>query len=233
MNQQPNRPTLGSHLAQRRLIINLSQHFRSLAYDGCEKASVDKSEILPWTEFTFGNILEAYGDVLDYPAISRPSDAVPVLDFENHCTMAHACMAEFLGPSLTNEAIRWGKTNIGLRLGIPPILNWVEATHVWRVLPEHAQTCDFGNEDHVFVLYNEREPTNDPFHATAIVVPSCTWESGSLIHADRDNQPNIGPIEQLAACAKKTNTCFSFILGDREIVALQFFKAKSGKMGVY
>ncbi|KAG9503952.1 hypothetical protein J7337_003911 [Fusarium musae] len=233
MNQLPNRPTLGSHLAQRRPIINLSQNFRSLAYDGCEKASMDKSEILPWTEFTFGNVLEAYGDVLDYPATSSPSGVVPVLDFENHCTMAHACMAEFIGLSPTNDAICWGKYIIGSRLRTKLILSCVEATHMGKVLPEHAQTLDFGNEDHVFVFYNAQLHIKNPFHATAIVVPSCTWESGSLINANRDNQPNIGPIEQLAACAKQTNTCFSFILGDREIVALQFFKAKSGKMGVY
>ncbi|KAF5619241.1 uncharacterized protein FTJAE_12011 [Fusarium tjaetaba] len=234
MNQLPNRPKLGSLLAQRRPIINLSKPFRSLVYDGCEMASVDKSEILPWTEFTFFNILEAYGDILDYPATCSPSGVVPVDNFENHCTMAHACMAEFVLPSPTwKEAICLGKHVIGDRLKTEPVLRCIEATHLRRILPKHAQALDFGNEDHVLVIFNEESQGNNPFHATAIVVPSCTWESGSLINANRNNQPNIGPIEQLAACAKKTNTCFSFILGDREIVALQFFKAKAGKMGVY
>ncbi|KAF5574507.1 hypothetical protein FPANT_11767 [Fusarium pseudoanthophilum] len=233
MNQLPNRPKLGSHLAQRRPIINLSQPFRSLVYDGCEMASVDKSEILPWTEFTFFNILEAYGDILDYPATSSLSGVVPVDTFDNHCTMAHAFMAEFVLPSPTMQFICSGKRVIRSRFGTKPVLRCMEATHLRKILPNHAQALDFGNEDHIMVFFNENPQGNNPFHATAIVVPSCTWESGSLINANRTNQPNIGPIEQLAACAKKTNTCFSFILGDREIVALQFFKAKAGKMGVY
>ncbi|KAF5676275.1 hypothetical protein FDENT_9522 [Fusarium denticulatum] len=233
MNQQPNRPTLCSHLAKRRPIIKLSENFRSLAYDGCEKASMEKSEILPWSEFTFGNILDAYGDVLDCSVTSRPSDEVPVLHCENHCTMAHTCMAAFHIPTPLSTTICLGKSIISSRLGAETNLGCVEATHMMKVLPEHARTLDFGNEDHVFVFYNANPDSINPFHATAIAVPSCTWESGSLVTANRDNQPKLGPIEQLAACAKKTNTCFSFILGDKEIVALQFFKTQAGKMGVY
>ncbi|KAF5724227.1 hypothetical protein FMUND_1018 [Fusarium mundagurra] len=233
MNQLPNHPTLGSHLAKRRPIINLSPNFRSLAYDGGEKASMDKSEILQWSEFTFDNIMNAYGDILDQAVTSRPPDEVPVLDCDNHCTMAHTCMAAFHMPTSTSSAICLGKQMISSRFGTETNLGCVEATHLKRILPEHAQNLDFGNEDHVFVFYNANLYSLNPFHATALAVPSCIWEPSSLVTANRDNQPKLGPIEQLAACAKKTNTCFSFILGDKDIVALQFFKTEAGKMGVY
>ncbi|KAF5599314.1 hypothetical protein FPCIR_2432 [Fusarium pseudocircinatum] len=233
MNQLLNRPTLGSHLAKRRPIIKLSENFRGLAYDGCEKASMDTSEILPWSDFTIDNILVAYGDILDLSVTERPPDKVPVLDCENHCTMAHTCMAAFHIPTPISTSICLGKSIISSRLGTQTSLGCVEATHMKGILPWHARTLDFGNEDHVFVFYNANPDSINPFHATTLAVPSCTWESGSLLTANRDNQPKLGPIEQLAACAKKTNTCFSFILGDKEIVALQFFKTEAGKMGVY
>ncbi|RKL31325.1 hypothetical protein BFJ70_g9648 [Fusarium oxysporum] len=233
MNQLPNHPKIGSLLGKRRPVIKLSPNFRSLAGDACERTPMDESKILPWSKFTFNNIVNAYGDVLEQAVSSKPPDEVPEIDCENHCMMVQICYKSFHIPTAISSAISLGKYILRPRLGTDTNLACAEARELSERLPKHAQRLDFGDEDHVQVFYDPNPNSWHPFLATSLTVPSCTWKSGSLVTANRDKQPKLGPIEQLAACAKKTNTCFSFILGDKDIVVLQFFKTETGGMGVY
>ncbi|KAF4436408.1 hypothetical protein FACUT_6418 [Fusarium acutatum] len=234
MNQLPNPPNIGSLLVKRRPVFNLSPNLQSLVYDGCEKAPIEKSEILPWTKFTFGNITNAYGDVLEQAVNSRRPDEVLEFDCENHSMMVQICYESFRIPTAISLAISLGKHSISSRFsGTYMNLACAEAREMKEKFPKRAHEFGFGDDDHVHVLYNANEDIHNPFLATVITVPSCTWEPDSLGTANRDKQPELGPVEQLAAYARKTNTCLSFILGDKDIVVLQFFKTEAGSMGVY
>ncbi|KAF5645442.1 hypothetical protein F52700_2005 [Fusarium sp. NRRL 52700] len=234
MNQLPNYAKLGSLLEKRRPVINLSPDFQSLAYNGCEKASMEKSEILPWSEFTFRNIMNAYGDVLEQAVNRGPPEEVPKFDCKNHDDMTEFCFGSFNTPSSVTSAISLGRHTYSSRFSRPDLrLACAKARQMKEILPEKADEWDLGNEDQVYIFYDESGTSFQPFLATAIAVPSCTWKPSSLVTANHENQPELGPIEQLAACAKTTKTCFSFIIGDKDIVVLQFFKAEAGKMGVY
>ncbi|RBA16504.1 hypothetical protein FPRO05_01228 [Fusarium proliferatum] len=237
MNQSPNAPNIGSLLVYRRPIINLPPNFQSLVYDGGEKSPMEKSEILPWTKFTFENITNAYGDILEQATNSNRPDEVLEFDCENHSMMVQIFYEAFLKETAISLAISLGKLNISPRFswfrGTDMYLAFAEAREMKEKLPKRAHQFDFGDEDRFHVLYDANEEIRNPFLATVIVVPSCTWEPDSLVTANRDRKPELGPIEQLAACAKKTNTCLSLILGDKDIVVLQFFKTEAGRMGVY
>ncbi|KAF5564950.1 hypothetical protein FPHYL_4467 [Fusarium phyllophilum] len=237
MNQLPNPPNIGSLLVNRRPIINLSPNLQRSIYDGCEKAPMEESEILPWTKFTFANITNAYGDVLEQAVNCKRPAEVLEFDCENHSMMVQKVYESFDNPTAISLAISLGKISITSRFsrfrGIDMYLACAEAREMKEKLPKRAHEFDFGDEDHVHVLYNANEDIHNPFLATIITVPSCTWEPDSLVTANRDEQPELGPIEQLAACARKTNTCLSIILGDKDIVVLQFFKTEAGSMGVY
>ncbi|KAF4499401.1 hypothetical protein FAGAP_4403 [Fusarium agapanthi] len=234
MNQLPNPPNIGSLLVRRRPIINLSPNLQGLIYYGCERAPMDKFEILPWTTFTFGSITNAYGDVLEEAVTDTPLDEVLELDCENHSMMVQMCFKPFITPTAICLAISLGKLRLCPRFfGTDMNLAYAEAREMKEKLPERAHEFHFGDKNYAHVLYNANEKIHNPFVATFITVPSCAWEPYSLVTANRDQQPELGPIEQLAACAWKTDTCFSFILGDKHIVVLHFFRTEAGSMGVY
>ncbi|KAH7261140.1 uncharacterized protein BKA55DRAFT_686719 [Fusarium redolens] len=244
MSLQLDHPQIGSFLGKRGPVVNVSPNFEHLPDNAFERTPMDISKIQPWSEFTYSNIVNAYNDVLGKTIHHNPSDEVPEFNCEHHDTMGKKCCKSLL------VAIRFplevGKNALCARFGTITNLACSDVRHLRQEVPKHAQSLDFGGTYHpIYVFYDRNTVLYDditnktfedhwhPFLATSLAVPSCTWESGFLATADLDKPPKLGPVEQLATCAKKTNTSFAFILGDKDIVVLQFFKTKVGGMGVY
>ncbi|KAF4340869.1 hypothetical protein FBEOM_5210 [Fusarium beomiforme] len=231
-------------LGMKRPDIRISANFDNLPHDDFTRTKIEVIDIHPWSAFNFRNISHAYGDLL-----GEKSTIINAIPEEIRC-LSHADIASVFYRSLFNiigPSIEKGSATLRERLKTTTALRWGNDSTLRSSTEENRHSLEFGSMCPVIVFYDDNivqdeapwhrddnfEGSFRPFLATGIVIPSRMWKSKSLAVADPDESPELGPVEQLATCARKTNTSLAFILGDKDVVLLQFFRAEGGGTGVY